>query len=433
MLRHYHFQKYALSALVKALIGTFLFLLIYLFSNTQLVKIFAEDVPFDLLHKVILESDAVEVDAPNVMVFGLDDVYLKNEGLLDEHNQSHYGDFLPRDKIASFIKKLDLFIEGLDENKRPLALFLDYDFSFTSSAYNVFETKEDQALIETLKAQRSYKILIPKNKTYNYIESSKDKKIQALIARQNIVFVSVDLAQSKEFVTKRYVSFSTYRHSVTDKNQSYVNVSVALWQLAKDKNVSIEAFSEQNVVQNRIIIKAYEKSSLQESSSHKQSKWKNFNYYSADYPLNSIVSERFENSLLLLGDSSSASSDVFNVPVTANNGRLSGVEVHAHTLMTLFYVDGSLKSYGLVGSLLFLFILFFLIDFFINILFLKFQITKFGYQLMISLFMITFFMFLFSWIVMLVYQEWFNWFIAVLLFEAIEGLEFLERRVLHKN
>ena len=189
-------KKYILSSLIKSIMGTLLFAIIYVFSNMQLVKEVAEDIAFDTINTYALENRSVETDSPNVMLFGIDDYYLRSEGLLNDDNQTNYGDFLPRDKLAKFVKKIDVLTEDFMKEQQPKALFIDYDFSFKSSAYNKILTIEDKVFLEVLKEPRGYPILLPKTNNYNYIESSKDLKIQELIFEQKIIFVSVGLAYS---------------------------------------------------------------------------------------------------------------------------------------------------------------------------------------------------------------------------------------------
>ena len=115
-------KPYLISALIKALAGSLIFLVIYLFANKQIIKLFAEDFSFDMLNKIVLEDDSVKHHAPSVMVFGIDDFYLKNRGLVDENNISNYGYLFPRDKIADFVSKIDSYTHQIPKAKQPQAL-----------------------------------------------------------------------------------------------------------------------------------------------------------------------------------------------------------------------------------------------------------------------------------------------------------------------
>ena len=423
-------KSYIFSSLIKAFIGTILFILIYAFSNKQITKLFAEDLSFDLLNKVVLENDTVNNTAPNVIIFGIDDYYFKSKDLLDEDNQTHYGDLFPRDKIANFISKIDKFSEKISIDKQPRTLFIDYDVSFTHSDYNSKMSPQDEILIEVLKQPRNYIILFPKNSKYNYIESSTDKKIQTLIKNNQIIFVSVKLAKAEDFVTKRYIPYESYKHSVSQEKQIYPHASILMWKMAKGRDFAIENFKKQDVVKNRIIIKSYKPiKSKVENYIHKQSNWESLNYYSANYPLSRIISEKFYNSFIFLGGTYKNSEDVFNVNSTQNK-KLSGVEVHANALMTLFYFDGELKQYNFIKSILLVFIVFFIIDILINILFNKLKITSIELQIIISLIIITLIMIIISIYILVINKEWFNWFIPVLLFEIVEIIEFVNRYIL---
>jgi CHASE2 domain-containing sensor protein len=368
------------------------------------------------------------------MLFGIDDYYLRNQGLFDEDNQTNYGDYFPRDKLADFIKKIDVMAKGLPKESQPKALFVDYDFSFTSTAYNRGLTKEDKAFLDVLKEDRAYTILIPKTRKYNYIESTQDKKIQELIKQKKIIFVSVGLAKAEDFTTKRYIAYSRYKHSIEQKEEIYPHVSVVMWLLSNGKSISqenIAKFKEQSVVANRIIIKSYKKSPFKEREYlHRQSNWENLSYYSANYPLDMIVTESFAGALIMLGANYTTSTDIFTVN-SKQQSTQNGVEVHAHALMTLFNFDGALKQYNAYMSVFLVFITFFIVSVLIQILLHRFKVTSVEFDIIISLIVITLFMIPLSLYILLSSKAWFNWFIPVLLFEIVEIIEFINRYLLN--
>jgi len=421
-------KKYLFSALIKALIGTGIFMLVYTFSNIQVIKSFAEDIAFDLLNKIVLEEDSVKLNCSNVMIFGVDNYYLRSQKMLDDDNTINYGLLFPRDKIADFIHNIDSYLEKkIAIDKQPKALFIDYDMSFKYTMYNKAETPEDKKLIEVLKEPRNYVILFPKNNKYNYIESSTDKQIQALIKSKKIQFVSVALARSEDFVTKRYIPFEEYKYGSEEKTKRYSSISTVLYELETGKEV--QALKEQDVVQNRIIIKSYKPSEFQDKLyNYRQSNWENMYYYSANYPLNNIVNENFHNAIIFFGSTYKTSMDVFNVNSLSNN-KLSGLEVHANTLMTLLYYDGKLKQYSFWMSVVLVFVVFFLVDVLVYFLLDKLNIMMVEFEIIISLVIITVVMVVLSIFILVHYREWFNWFIPVLLFEVVEVFEFIDRYI----
>jgi len=424
-----------LLSMVKATIGVLLFIVIYNLSNITLIKEYAQiDKPFELLNNFLLENDSVKTKSPHVMLFGIDNYYLKSQNLIDEDNKTNYGYLFPNDKIAQFITKIDRLSEALPKEKQPKAMFIDYDFSFTTAIYGKDVTREDSIFIKVLKEPRNYTILLPKISKYNYIESLADKKIQELIRNKKIVFVSVSIPYSKDSKTRRYIPYTSYKDSLTNQEHNYTSVSVEMWHLFnQDINISKE-FKEQDMIENNFIIKSYRQSLL--SKYHKPSNWKMLDYYSANYSLEDIDSDNFDNALILLG-SIYDKEDMFQV--TSSSSKLSGIEVHANILMTLFYFDGKLKQFDIYKSSFLVFITFIMLFWFTDRV-LKFLPTKSKIflinrgvsKLMISLFITSVVMGLLSWFILIYYKEWFNWFIPVLLFELTGVIVLINRYILKK-
>ena len=82
-----------------------------------------EDPAFDMLIKRFSSSQYLDDSSPKVMLFGVDEYYLKNMGLMNELNQTTYGYTFPNDKIAQFIQRLDKFVETNRANV-PKAILL---------------------------------------------------------------------------------------------------------------------------------------------------------------------------------------------------------------------------------------------------------------------------------------------------------------------
>ena len=429
-------QKLTLS-IIKAIIGTALFFLIYKYSNIELTKKFTEDKAFDSMAKYYLTNDSVKTDSPHVMVFGIDNFYFKSENLLDEDNKTNYGFLFPHDKIAEFIEKID----ALPKERTPKALFIDYDFEFTSSVYGKKLSRENTVLINKLKEPRDYTILLPKTSRYNFIESSSDKTIQAMIEQKKILFVSVPLPSSKDAVTRRFIPFQAYRHSLTNQEHNYTSAYVAMWQMFNvDSNIDKD-FKEQDIVENKLIVKSYKDSLfVNKLYAYKQSHWEMLDYYSANYPLEKIKREHFNNALLFLGRTDGEDS----FKVVTSKGQLSGVEAQANALMTLFYFDGRLEKADIYKSLPSVFVLFFLTSLFthkfLNLLpnrFRIFLVKRQISQITVTFFLTTVVMALVSLFLLVNYQKWFDWNSSLILFgyslTLLGVIEFMARLKIDKR
>lgn len=420
-----------LSSFITAIIATIFFALIHEYGNVQLIKKLTEDKAFDYLAKYYLADESVKTNSPNVMVFGIDNFYFKEQGLLDDDNQTNYGFLFPHDKIVKFIEKID----EVSKDNAPKALFIDYDFEFTSSVYGQILTEGNLAFIEILKKKRNYTILLPKTSKYNFIESSSDQRIQALISNQKIVFVSVPLPHSKDGVTRRFIPFIPYKHSMTNQEHNYTSAYVSMWQMFNtERNISKD-FKEQEVVENKLIVKNYQVSPYTNKRYlYQQSNWEMLKYYSANYPLERINNQNFSNALILLGRTDGE--DSFSV--TGAKGKLSGVEVQANALMTLFYFDGKLEKVDISKSVIFVFLLFLVsrlfMHKFLNILPNEariFLVKKEFSQLTLTFAFTTMVMALVSMFSLVQYQKWFDWNSSLILLSyssiVLIGVEFIVR------
>lgn len=420
-------KLHLIESLYKSIIATLFFILVYVFSNIEIIRANIEDISFDLLNKFSIENRLQDTNSPNVLLFKYDDFYLKEHNLLDEHNKTNYGYLFPRDKIASFINNLDEFIEELDIKKKPQSLFIDYDFSYTSLAYNKELSKEDIKLINTLKKDRPYKIYLPKTSSFNFIESSKDEKIQKLIKAKKIIFVSVGLIQSTDDIARRYLPFDEFYNYQTNKKETYKQVAISLWENS-DETKNKTTFRNINDIENRIIFKNYEEKIDEEEYEVYLSNWEKLSVYSANYPLDEIIEENFENSIILLGGTHSNNDDTFNIGGVKGEDSLSGIEVQANSLMTLFYLDGKLEKFGFLKSIVLVFILFFIINFIIEMIFdiIGFQDRR-NLEFIVLLIVLSIVMFFISSYILENYKQWFNWFIPVILFEAVEVIEMIKK------
>jgi hypothetical protein len=123
-------KYYFLESLYESFIATIFFIVVYQFSNIEIIRSNIEDISFDLLNKFAIEDRQQNTNSPNILLFKFDDFYLKEKKIVDDRGNTNYGYLFPRDNIANFIEKLDNFVKELEINNRPLSLFIDYDFSY---------------------------------------------------------------------------------------------------------------------------------------------------------------------------------------------------------------------------------------------------------------------------------------------------------------
>lgn len=420
-------SKY-LSAFIKSLIGMLLFIGLYLTSNIVMVKEYVEDPAFDMLIKYFSSSQYIDNSTPKVMLFGVDEYYLKNKDLMNELNQTTYGYTFPNDEVAQFIQRLDKFVEMNNANV-PKAIFIDYDYSFPTSVKGKELTDEDKILLKVLKKPHNYQIILPKSRKENFIESSSDKSIQKLIADNKIIFSTVEVAESKDAITRRFIAYKTYKSAINQQEHNYTSISLTLWKLfGNDEN-----FTEQSVIHNRFIVKKYALSEVLKSETngsisylHQKSYWNNFSYYSADYPFENINSKNFKNAIILLGSTTkNIKLDTFKV-VTGNS--LRGIELQANIIMTHFYLNGGLKVFDIWKSSFLVFVVFYFLFLFGNQFLNKIlpnmvKIWLVKHSLIkepLSFLLVMLVMFLCSWAIFYFYHEWFNWGVAGVLFKLIE-------------
>ena len=257
-------KKLIKRSIYKSLIVTLLFISISLLKNFELVREKFEDAGFDLTSKMFFSTKLEKApNAPPLLIFGFDDLYMQKYGLFDEDNRTNYGYLFPREHIAKFIKRFDKVSHRLDEEHHaPQALFLDMDVSFGSNVKGNLSA-EDEALLDILEndERRPYTLIFPKTRTDNFIEQSTRPKIVEMIADQRIVFSSVGFTNSKDNATRRYISYKTF-HNPTDGNRTYPHVALRLWNLAQKRDTNLtwiqKHFSKQDIVENRILFKQYQ-------------------------------------------------------------------------------------------------------------------------------------------------------------------------------
>lgn len=410
----------------KALFATLIFLIIHIFSNLELIREYAEDFSFDITNKYFIDFNNKTIVSPEVKVFVVDEKYLKSEGLLNNHNEVTYGYTFPRDKIASFIKKLDSYIETLNENI-PKVLFIDYDMSYTTTNYNAKLSIEDQKLVDILKKTRKYKIIFPKTNNQNFIENLEDLEIQKLIKNKDIIFSSVGLTVSNDDVNRRHSPYKEFDH------KKYLNVPITIFNMFNNNLLGTDNLNKDNIIDNRIIFKDYNNLSLNSDFNHYQSDWPNLSKYSANFPFNMIINENFKNSIIFFGGSF-WQDDVFKNKSLIGISDLNGVDIQANALMTLFFLEGDLAKINIILGLLLVFIIFFFIDLFIEIIFeiFNWQNNKIS-EFIILLILSGVILILLSNYILINYNVWFNWIVPFIIFQLIELAELFKLKVIIKK
>lgn len=416
-------------AFQKALLGSFLYIIIFLFSNINFIKTSLEDRSFDSLNKRLISHSPVKLNnAPNVIVLGIDDKYLQDNQMMDKKDfTNNFGYMFPRNKLSNIIQELDL----ISSINRPKALFIDYDFTYFSLVNNQTPSKEDLEFLNVLKQKRNYIIVLPKTNKYNFIESSNDPKIQELIKNKKLIFVSTGFAVSGDHASRRFFPYEELYNSQNLKLKKYEHATLALWQLSINNRVDIKAITEnfknQDVVENRIIFKAYKESS---EKYIKYSNWENLTYFSASIHIDEIIEEKFKDSIIMVGATYRSSPDVFNINTMSKDNFLYGIELHAQTLMTHFYLNGGLNYFNIWISLVIIFILIFVIEVICST-FCEF--TSFKLSMLSNLLVSIFMMYMASYLIFIYYHYWFNWAIPLLLGQFSKFYWLLKKEILERT
>ena len=427
-------KKVLISSLFRTSIITLLFALSYIFYNLELVRGNVEDIAFDAVDKFVIAKKEQNLTSPKVMLFTIDDTYLKTNRLLDEDNETNYGFYLPNDKIADFIDELDEFVEDVEPSNMPKVLFVDFDFKFTTAEYGKKLNFGDTKLIESLSRDRNYTILLPKTSKYNFIENLENRKIQELIKKKKIIFVSVAMLKSKDDTTRRYLSYRSYK----DKNgtKDYINVEIAIKQLLDNGDINSSLakknYLQNDIIANRIWLKDYKNHLTEKECVSMQSLWRNYTKYSASCNLYDLDEDDFAQSIVLLGTTHSSSDDAFETLNLFGAKSFYGIEMHANAIETLFHLDGQLKRLGFWQSVTLMFMVFFILSFVVSYIFKVIKIDNGKIEFLITLAIVTIVLILISIYLLNEHKLWFNWLVPLLLYELVEVLEHLQNFIFNR-
>ena len=412
------------SAILRTIVVALLYIVAYKFYNIEIVREEVEDIAFDIVDKFHIESTPTDTKGPKVLLFAVDDLYMKAHGLYDEENESDYGYLFPRDKLADFIEELDEFTEEAEPTNRPRALFVDYDMSFTTLPYGKELSKEDRKLLTVLRRDRSYTIVLPKTSRYNFVQYSDDRRIRDAIKKKKIVFASVPLLEDEEGVVRRYRSIERFKDLNESGEKEYPSVDLLLWQLIREKEIDpdklTKRFLEDDIVGNRILIKSYDDPIVQEGCSFQKSHWLKLERYSANCSLFDIVEEDFAGAVVMLGAVHRHNEDRFKALDVAGSEELSGIDLHANTLMTLLYLNGPLGRLGLWQSLLIVSVVFFVLAYGTSVLFSSLGIENEETEFVVLLALNSIILIAVSIYFLDKEKLWFNWFVPLILYEIVE-------------
>jgi len=361
-------KTFIITAFLKGVVALLFTCFLYQFFYIEFIRSSVEDAAFDFINSFALSELKTDTNSSNVFLLMIDDKYLKSKKLLDDNNETTYGYLLPRDYLAEIISSVDTLIEDIDKENYPSALFLDYDLAYLSDPHNKIASKGDLALLNTLKKDRSYTIYLPMTSNYNYIYHSKDLKSQQLINESKLQFVSVGLTTASDGVSRRYYPYESFKDK-ENKNKNFTNIAIKLYENKNgvDFNVShIFSQNKKSLIENRIIFKKKKIIENREYVSW-QSNWSKLSAMSANYPLDMIYEDDLKGSIFLIGAAHSMSQDTFEVDTYPNN--ISGIEMHANALMTLYYLNGKLRRLPLVWSVSIVFFVIVFIDFMLSLIF----------------------------------------------------------------
>jgi len=326
--------------------------------------------------------------------------------------------------IANFIKELDSITARQKRlnKKPPKALFVDMDMSFGSLVDGNLSSEDEMLLDVLVENNRSYPIIFPKIQTANFIEFSNRIKIQEMIQSKKIIFASVGLRNSKDNATRRYLAYKKF-HNLNDLNTTtYINAQIVLWNSLRGKETNTtlvqQQFEEHHIIANRILFKQYQKQKYQNPLT-KKSYWEDYHYYSAQYHFHGSDEDVYSDAVVMLGTTYHNNNDTFEILATSNAINMTGVEVNANVLLTLFYLDGQLKPFPVWAIVPLVFILVFMIDFGVAYLLHRLHREENKWTV-VGVLVLALGVMLLASLVLLHYGYWFNWFIPMILYDVID-------------
>ena len=151
----------------------------------------------------------------------------------------------------------------------------------------------------------------------------------------------------------------------------------------------------------------------------KKSYWENLHCYSAEYHFGKSDDDVYSDAVIMLGTTYHNNNDTFEILASGDALNMSGVEIHANVLLTLFYLNGQLKPLHIGFTILLVFFLVFIIDFGVAYLLYKYN-KKENKWTMVSVLVLTLAVMLLVSLILLQYGYWFNWFVPMILYDVID-------------
>lgn len=368
---------YLKQSAIEALAAMLLFWVIYAGHQIEIVRSLAGDTAFVTLNSFFSGQSLDDENHTKIQVYMIDHTYFENENMLDEYNNTNYGDSFPRSKLAAFIRTVDT----LETENQPISLFVDYMMTDGTASFDMKESilhisKDDMVFLNQLAVDRNYSVLLPKTEMKNFVEqyveesnSTVAQKIKAQIEHGTIVFVGVDTLKSDGH-DYRYNPMNIY----VNKDKIYYNVALVNWQLSKNQEINesqIAALYDPKVFTDATKVlkegEAIFRSNIINMDTvgstntlypnDKTSKWENLSFSSAKR-LDENVS--LHNSLVMIGV------NFANRDKHKNNldEIVSGVQSLADATKTVLFLDGKLEHINLWLGFIIVFVIFFMVTMF---------------------------------------------------------------------
>jgi len=387
---HFLKRNIFIKSILFGLLGVVTYLLYLSLFNIEYMRETIEDPAFRYFNAFL--SDKTEsFSKPNIFIFEVNNKYLKERNLLDEDNRTNknYGYFLPRKYIIEFIQHVDKL------TIKPRYVLIDFNLNYPSNSLNQLSVDDNKLIALLNDKSRKYKIFIPHNRKYNFLENK--------VTNKNVIFCSTLLSANKDEgdeITKRFETYET----INDKN--YTNIILLL----SENNIT--NYNQYHVIENRILFK---------NRINNHNFWNNIHYYSTFNDMYETSPDRYKEGIILFGANYIDSKDIHKVQTSIfDNHDIAGVEVIANAVMSLYYFDNKLKAID-PNEALFLIFMYAFIAKLITLIFIKYIHPLKNYET--SIFIGLFFIIssVYSYYIFIIYKLWFNYLIPVLIWSIYDG------------
>lgn len=422
------FKQIFKQSLFKMALMILLLVLTNYFSDRDFIRSF-EDGSFDTMSIIIgAQEKGLQTDN-KVLILKIDDHFLKEKGLLNEHNNTKYGYLFPRDILSGILTNLFEHTQNYELDLK--SVFIDYDLTYPS-CYGNGSTMLDQALIETLKTNKKVKVYIPGTKFENYIFNEANSSL--------LQKVSVTILEDPDH----------YERSYLPVDEGLISLPIALSNECDEEPVQIgeekwkycgKVYENFQSVQNRFMFRGI-KTEYEDPCTPQESFWKNIYLVSAGCDLENIDDDLFNGADIFVGSFTSKTQDLhylagtIDSSVMENENRTHGTYILANTYMTLLDSDGGIKKLSLIYTIIVLSLLTFLVEYFGS--YLAQKSTLFSkYEFVMTLIILSLSFVVISFILLSMYNIWINWFLAWATYELIEFMNVIknwfEKKIIRKS